>query len=70
MCLKVCPAGAGTGKGTHVSMFGYLDYDDEFNWPFTADVVLDILNWRASNNHRRLVIKFNEDSPDDAHKSS
>ena len=58
MCLKVYPAGAGAGKGTHVSMFGYLlkgDYDDELNWLFTADVVVDILNWRGDNNHHRVV---------------
>ena len=69
MCLNVYPAGNGTGKGTHVSMFGYLmkgDYDDELNWPFTADVVVDILNWRGDNNHHRVVLPFNEGSPDDA----
>ena len=69
MCLNVYPAGNGTGKGTHVSMFGYLmkgDYDDELNWPFTADVVVDILNWRGDNNHHRVVLSFNEGSPDDA----
>ena len=69
MCLNVYPAGAGTGKGTHVSMFGNLmkgDYDDELNWPFTADVIVDILNWRGDNNHHRVVCKFNEGSSDDA----
>ena len=69
MCLNVCPAGNGTGKRTHVSIFGNLmkgDYDDELNWPFSADVVVDILNWRRDNNHHRVVCKFNEDSPDDA----
>ena len=59
----------GTGKGTHVSVFGCLmkgDYDDELNWPFTADVVVDILNWRGDNNHHRVVLPFNaEDSEDD-----
>ena len=69
MCLNVYPAGAGTGKGTHVSVFGYLmkgDYDDELNWPFTADVVVDILNWRGDYNHHRVVFEYNEDTPDDA----
>ena len=69
MCLKVYPAGDGTGKGTQVSMFGHLmkgDYDDELNWPFTADVVVDILNWRGDNNHHRVVCEINEDTPDDA----
>ena len=69
MCLNVCPAGNDTGKGTHVFMFGYLmkgDYDDELNWPFTADVVVDILNWRGDNNHHRVVLPFNDVSSDDA----
>ena len=57
MSLKVYPAGNGTGKGTHVSIYGYLmkgDYDDELNWPFNADVVLDILNWKGDHNHHRV----------------
>ena len=65
MCLNVCPAGYGSGKGTHVSIFGYLrkgDYDDELNWPFTADVVVDILNWKENHGHHRVVLQFNEDS--------
>ena len=28
------------------------------NWPFTADVVVDILNWRGDYDHHRVVIKF------------
>ena len=69
MCLKVYPAGYGVGKGTHVSIYGFLmkgDYDDELNWPFTADVVVDILNWRGDNNHHRVVLPFNERSADNA----
>ena len=68
MCLNVCPAGYGIGKGTHVSMFGNLmkgDYDDELNWPFTADMVVDILNWKGDNDHHRVVCEF-KDSEDDA----
>ena len=60
LCLKVCPAGYGTCKSTHVSIYGYLlkgDYDDKLNWPFTADVVVDILNWRGDNNHHRVVLQ-------------
>ena len=63
MCFRVFPAGNGTGKGTHVSIYGYLmkgDYDAELNWPFTADVVVDILNWRGDHNHHRVILPFNE----------
>ena len=69
MCLNVCPAGNGSGKRTHVSIFGNLmkgDYDDKLSWPFTADVVIDILNWRRDNNHHRVVCKFNHYSEGDA----
>ena len=69
MCLNMCPAGNGTGKGTHVSLFCYLmkgDYDDKLNWPFTADVVVDLINWRGDHNHHREVFEFNDDSSDDA----
>ena len=65
MCLKVYPAGNGTGKGTHVSIYGYLlkgGYDDELNWPFTADVVVDVLNWKGDHNHHRVVLQFNDDT--------
>ena len=69
MYLIVYPAGYGTGKGTHVSILVYLmkgDYDDELNWPFTAEVVVDILNWKGDHNHYRAVFEFNEDCPDEA----
>ena len=69
MSLNVYAAGTGTGKGTHVSIYGYLmkgDYDDELNWPFTADVVLDILNWRGDHNHHRVVLQFNDDTSSSA----
>ena len=69
MCLKVYPSGTGLGEGTHVSVHGCLmkgDYDDELNWPFTADVVVDILNWRGDYHHHRLVLQFNENSLDDS----
>ena len=69
MYLKVYPAGYGTGKGTHVSIYGYLmkgDYDDELNWPFTADVVVDILNWKGDHSHHSVVLQFNDDTKSSA----
>ena len=42
------------------------DYDDELNWPFTADMVVDILNWRGDNNHHRVVLQFNRGSSNSA----
>ena len=66
MCLKVCPAG---NVGTHVAIYGFLmkgEYDDYLSWPFYADIVIDILNWRGDHSHHRKVLNFDESSPDKA----
>uniref|UniRef100_A0A1X7VWS2 MATH domain-containing protein n=1 Tax=Amphimedon queenslandica TaxID=400682 RepID=A0A1X7VWS2_AMPQE len=65
MCLKVYPAGTGLGENSHVSIYCVLmkgEYDNELKWPFTADVVVDILNWMHDSHHHRVVLKVNEDS--------
>ena len=66
MCLKVCPA---CDVGTHVAIYGILmkgEYDDYLSWPFCADIVIDILNWRDDHSHHREILHFNNDSCDDA----
>ena len=66
MCLKVNAAG---NVGTHVAIYGLLmkgKYDDSLSWPFCADIVVDILNWRGDHNHHRKVLRFDDDSSDDA----
>ena len=66
MCLKVYAAG---DVGTHVAIYGYLmkgKYDDSLTWPFCADIVIDILNWRGDHSHHRKILHFNNDSCDDA----
>ena len=66
MCLKVYSAGDRAGnKGTHMSAYGFLlkgEYDDSLSWPFYADVVIDILNWRGDHSHHRKVLQFDDDS--------
>ena len=37
-------------------------HDDELQWPITADVVIDLLNWNSDSNHYRVVLQFNDDS--------
>ena len=70
MCLKVYPAGeSADNKGTHMSAYGFLlkgEYDDSLSWPFYADVVIDILNWRGDHSHHRKVLQFDDDSCADA----
>ena len=62
MCLKVYAAG---DVGTHVAIHGFLmkgEYDDSLLWPFCADIVIDILNWRDDHSHHREILHFNNDS--------
>ena len=54
LCLKVNANGSGKGKGTHISIYASLmkgGYDDNLQWPFEGDIVIEILNWRENNNH-------------------
>ena len=66
MCLKVNAAG---DVGTHVAIYGFLikgEYDDSLSWPFCADIVIDILNWRGDHSHHREILHFNNDSCNNA----
>ena len=58
MCLKV---NAADEVGTHVAIHGFLmkgEYDDSLSWPFYADIVIDILNWRGDHSHHREILHF------------
>ena len=69
MCLKVHAGGYGSGKGTHVSIYVYLlkgDHDDTIRWPFTGDVVIEILNWKGDHTHCRKVLQCDDDDADDS----
>ena len=64
LCLKVYANGCGKGKGTHISIYASLmrgDYDNNLQWPFEGDIVIELLNWRENNNHcRRATICLNK----------
>ena len=65
MCLKVNAAG---DVGTYITIYGYLmkgDYDDSLTWPFCADIIIDVLNWRGDHSHYRKILPFNNDSCDE-----
>ena len=54
------------GKGTHLSVFLYLvrgEYDDELEWPFRANVTVQLLNQRCDRAHHQKVIRFTDDTP-------
>ena len=64
LCLQVYANGCSKGKGTHISIYASLmkgDYDNNLQWPFEGDIVIELLNWRENNNHYRGgTIYFNK----------
>jgi len=54
MCIRVKPAGHGSGKGTHLSVFIHLmcgEYDEFLQWPFHGEVTFQLLNQRKDGWH-------------------
>ena len=39
------------------------EYDDTLAWPFTSDVVVEILNWREDKNHQEYTLSFHKGLP-------
>ena len=47
----------------HVSVWLYLckgEYDETLEWPFCADIEIELLNWREDGHHHRHLVHFNE----------
>ena len=56
LCIIVYANGNGVGKDTHVSIFANLmrgEYDNDLQWPFECDIVIEVLNWKEDNYHYR-----------------
>ena len=72
-CLKAHPNGNLTGSGSHMSVYAALmrgEYDNELVWPFEGDIRVELLNWRADENHHSDTTPFNKYyDPDGIHSS-
>ena len=54
LCLQVAANGFVIGEGTHVSINVNLmggEHDQHLQWPFTAEFVIELLNWREDKEH-------------------
>ena len=54
MYLRVTANGQGSGKGTHITLGVYLingEYDDQLEWPFRGDIIIQLLDQKGSENH-------------------
>ena len=59
--LRVYANGRGSGKGTHLSLYVFLlkgEYDDQLQWPFNANITVQLLNWSGDNSHEEKTIPY------------
>ena len=59
MYLDVYSNGYRSSKSTHVSVSVSMmtgDNDDQLQWPFTGDIVIELLNWREDNGHHSVTL--------------
>ena len=57
--LRVGANGDGSGIGTHLSLCVHLlkgEYDDQLQWPFNANITVQLLNWSGDNGHEEDTI--------------
>ena len=57
--LRVYANGRGSSKGTHLSLYVFLlkgEYDDQLQWPFSANITVQLLNWSGDNSHKEKTI--------------
>ena len=63
MCLRVYPAGCGTGKGTHLSVFLCLmkgPHDDKLTWPLEGNFTLNLLNQISDCEHHSMTVVYHK----------
>ena len=69
LCIRVDANGHGKGKDTHVSIYAKLmrgDYDNNLQWPFEGDIVIEVLNLKENYHHYRgETIFFNSHTDTD-----
>ena len=60
-CIRVFSNGVGDGMNTHISVYIDLmagENDDQLQWPFVGDVVIELLNWKENRKHHQRTISI------------
>ena len=61
LCFWVHANGYRRGKNTHISLYVTMmagDNDDQLHWPFTGDIVLELVNWREDKRHYSITMSI------------
>ena len=71
LCVVVETDGDGDGdsdcdsEGTHLSIGATLmrrEHDQHLQWPFTGDIIFELLNWREDKGHHSKKLSIQEDN--------
>ena len=58
MHLEIITRSSGCGNGAHdVSVNAFLmkgEHDDQLQWPFEGNLIIELLNWREDQGHHLL----------------
>ena len=63
--LRVYANGYSRGKGTHVSISACLmrgEHDQHLQWPFSAEFVIELLNWKEDKQHHIVILSIDVNS--------
>ena len=61
MFLRVDANGLGDSKGTHLAVQVYHmkgEHDNQLQWPFESDIIMELLNWRENKGHHKAIGKI------------
>ena len=73
MRLRVYANGFDDGETTHVSVFVHLmkgEYDEQLNWPFRGDLMIQLLNQRRDEGHWETTVPFDDTAGDELCRQS
>ena len=67
MCLRVDVNGYDKASGSHLSLFTCFmkgEFDSQLSWPFYGQIVVELLNQNADNNHHKYTIYYDHSTTD------
>ena len=59
LCICIYSNSQGGGKNTHISVYVCIiagEYDDQLQWPFVGDAVIELLNWKENKKHHQTTV--------------
>ena len=65
LCILVHANGHRDGKDSHLSIYAYImkgQHDDHLQWPFTGDIIIELINWLEDKGHYKKTLTIDTDA--------